>query len=398
MKTNKTESQLVESQKPVPTDPECSVDEAKDLLKSDHRAILVDVRSEGVCRVGHIRGARFIPADRIEAELNGSPGTHTAQVLVYCSFGLRSLPVAERLRTHGFPNARSIAGGYSAWLRAGGDVVTSSAFTPGQLERYSRNMFLKEIGLEGQMRLMNAKVLLVGAGGLASSAALYLAASGVGTLGIVDFDRVDASNLNRQVLHGTKDIGSLKVESARSAIERINPDVNVVPFPERLVPGNALDIIGDFDLVLDGSDNVGTKFLLNDACHFLGKPYIFGGAVGFDGQAGVFWPKQGGPCLRCLFPKPPRPDQTPTCSEAGVLGVVPGQIGLVQATEATKLILGIGTSMIGKFYVYNALTLTMDLIETGRNTDCSLCGENPSITSLTGAASAEYGSGRECRQ
>ena len=219
-----------------------------------------------------------------------------------------------------------------------------------------------------------------------------------GTLGIVDFDRVEPSNLNRQVLHGVEDIGKLKVESARSAIERINPDVNVIPFTKRLAPENALDIMGKFDIVLDGSDNVGTKFLLNDACHLLGKPYVFGGAVGFEGQVGVFWPKHGGPCLRCLFPRPPSPDQTPTCSETGVLGVVPGQIGLVQATEVAKLILGIGTPMIGKFYIYNALTLTMNIVDVGRNAGCDLCGENPRIKNLTGEVSADYDSGQECRQ
>ena len=375
-------------------DPECSIEEAQRLL-GENRAVLVDIRSEAVCRIGHIPGARFIPADRIEEELKGASKNGGSQTLVYCSFGLRSLPVAERLRNLGI-NARSIAGGYRAWLKAGGEAVTSSRFTTDQLERYSRNMFLKEIGQEGQLRLMNAKVLLVGAGGLGSPAGLYLAASGVGTLGIVDFDRVERSNLNRQVFHGTKDVGRLKVESARSSIERINPDVNIVAFPERLVPENALDIIDDFDMVLDGSDNVGTKFLLNDACHLLRKPYIFGGAVGFDGQAGVFWPSQEGPCLRCLFPKPPPPDQTPTCSEAGVLGVVPGLVGLVQATEASKLILGVGTPMIGKFFIYNALSLTTELIETGRNPDCALCGENPWITGLTGEVSGEYESGRQC--
>jgi sulfur-carrier protein adenylyltransferase/sulfurtransferase len=380
------------------SDPECPVEEAKKLLESDDGTILIDMRSEGVCRIGHIKGARFVPADRIEAELSGLPDRESARVLIYCSFGLRSLPVAERLRRAGFRNARSIAGGYSGWLRAGGDVITGSGFTPDQLERYSRNMYLKEIGREGQLKLMNAKVLMVGAGGLGSSAALYLAAAGVGTLGIVDFDGVEPSNLNRQILHGTKDIGRPKIESARSSIERINPDANVVPFAQRLVPANALGIIRDFDIVLDGSDNAGTKFLLNDACHLLEKPYVFGGAVGFDGQAGVFWPKQGGPCLRCLFPKPPSPDITPTCSETGVLGVVPGHIGLVQATEVLKLILGAGTPMIGKFYIYNALTLTMQVIEVGRNAKCPLCGENPRITSLTGVASAEYDSGQECRQ
>jgi adenylyltransferase/sulfurtransferase len=205
----------------------------------------------------------------------------------------------------GFDKARSIAGGYNAWLKVGCEIVIDSKFTVQQLDRYSRNMLLKEIGEDGQMRLMDSRVLIVGAGGLASSAALYLAACGVGTIGIVDFDRVELSNLNRQVVHGTDDVGRLKVDSARAAIERINPDVTVIPFYDRLVPGNALEIINRFDIVLDACDNLDTKFLLNDACYFAHKPYVFGGAVGFEGQASVFSPDKGGPCLRCLFPEPP---------------------------------------------------------------------------------------------
>jgi adenylyltransferase/sulfurtransferase len=212
----------------------------------------------------------------------------------------------------GFSNARSIAGGFDAWLKVDRESVTGAQFTAQQLERYSRTMLLREVGEEGQMKLMNAKVLLVGAGGLASSAALYLAACGVGTLGIADFDRVDLSNLNRQVIHGTDDVGRLKVDSAKAAIERINPDVNVIALETRLEPQNALEIISGYDIVMDATDNIGTKFLLNDACYFAGKPYVFGGAVEFDGQAGVFWPKREGPCLRCLFPQPPPDHLAPT--------------------------------------------------------------------------------------
>jgi len=291
----------------------------------------------------------------------------------------------------GFNNVRYIAGGYDAWLAKGCEIVTDSKFTVQQLNRYSRNMLLKEVGEEGQLRLMNAKVLLVGAGGLASSAGLYFAACGVGTLGIVDYDWVDLSNLNRQVFHGTDDVGRLKVDSAKSAIRRINPEVKVITFAKQLIPANALEIIDGFDIVMDASDNAATKFLLNDACYFSGKPYVYGGAVGFDGQAGVFWPKERGPCLRCLFPKPPPRHLVPTCSEAGVLGVVPGQIGLVQAAEVIKLILNIGTPMIGKYYIYNALTLTSRIVETGKTPDCPLCGTSPKITSLVGDGSVEYG-------
>jgi adenylyltransferase/sulfurtransferase len=212
----------------------------------------------------------------------------------------------------GFSNARSITGGYNAWLNEGCEIVADSKLTVHQLNRYSRTMLLKEVGEQGQLRLINAKVLLVGAGGLASSAGLYLTACGVGTIGIADYDWVELSNLNRQVIHGTQDVGRLKADSAKAAIERLNPDVNVITFTDRLVRENALDIINDFDIVMDATDNLGTKFLLNDACWFAGKPYVFGGAVGFSGQAGVFWPRERGPCLRCLFPKPPPRSLTPT--------------------------------------------------------------------------------------
>ena len=376
--------------------PEISVDEARDLLRDDTRVILVDVRGEGEMCLGHIRGARFVPLGLLEEEFRALSDERDVPILVYCSSGTLSLRAVERLRKMGFHNARSVAGGYDAWLKAGSEVVTDNRFSTQQLERYSRNMVLREIGEEGQTRLMEARVLLVGAGGLASSAGLYLAACGIGTIGIVDFDTVGLSNLNRQVFHGTEDVGRLKVDSARAAIGRINPDVLVTLFTERLVPANALKIIGGFDVVMDASDNVGTKFLLNDACYLAGKPYVFGGAVGFEGQAAVFWPREGGPCLRCLFPKPPPTHLLPSCSQVGVLGVVPGQIGLVQATEVIKLILRIGTPMIGKFYIYNALTLTTRIVETGRNPDCPLCGESPGITSLVGRGGVDYGEEDSC--
>ncbi len=266
---------------------------------------MVDVRGEGELCLGHLEGARFIPLGLLEEEFGRLSIDNTSPILIYCSTGVRSLGAAERLRKIGFPNARSIKGGYDAWLKEGCEIVHDGRFTAEELDRYSRNMLLREIGEEGQEKLKNGSILLVGAGGLASSAALYLAACGVGTIGIVDFDIVDLSNLNRQVVHGTEDVGRLKVESAAESIRRINPHVNVVTFAERLTPSNALAIMNDFDVVMDACDNLETKFLLNDACYFLDKPYVFGGAVGFDGQAAVFWPKKEGPCLRCLFPKPP---------------------------------------------------------------------------------------------
>ncbi len=285
---------------------EISTHEARDLLCNGRDAVvLVDVRSEGELCLGHLEGARLIPLGLLEEEFSRLSVDSTAPVLIYCATGVRSLAAAGRLRKIGFSNARSIAGGYDAWLKEGCEIVHDGTFTAEELDRYSRNMLLGEIGEEGQERLKDGSVLLVGAGGLASSAALYLAACGVGTMGIVDFDVVDLSNLNRQVVHGTEDVGRLKVESAAESVRRINPHVKVVTFPERLTSANALTMMNDFDVVMDACDNLATKFLINDACYFLGKPYVFGGAVGFDGQAAVFWPKKEGPCLRCLFPKPP---------------------------------------------------------------------------------------------
>jgi molybdopterin/thiamine biosynthesis adenylyltransferase/rhodanese-related sulfurtransferase len=291
---------------------EISIEEARNLLHDDNRVILLDIRSNREICLGYIKGARFVPPGLIDGEINHLSGDKGTPILIYCSSGDRSLFAASRLTQMGFSNARSIAGGYNAWLNEGFEIVSDSRLTVHQLNRYSRNMLLKEIGEEGQWKLLNAKVLLVGAGGLGSSAALYLAACGVGTIGVVDYDRVDLSNLNRQVIHGTDDVGKLKVESAKAAIERINPDVKVVLFAERFTPENALHIINDFDIVMDATDNIDTKFLLNDACWFSGKPYVYGGAVEFHGQAGVFWPKERGPCLRCLFPKPPPHSHAPT--------------------------------------------------------------------------------------
>lgn len=293
-------------------DREISTEDARNLLRNDNRVILIDTRSNREICLGYIKGARFVPLGLIDSEINHLSGDKNVPILIYCASGSRSLAAASRLQEKGFNNARSIAGGYNKWLNEGYEILTDSKLTVHQLNRYSRNMLLEEIGEEGQLRLLRAKVLIVGAGGLGSPAALYLAATGVGTIGVIDFDHVDLSNLNRQVIHGTDDVGRFKVDVAKAAIERLNPDVKVITFTDRLTPQNVLDIIGGFDIVMDATDNLGTKFLLNDACWFAGKPYIFGGAVQFSGQAGVFWPKERGPCLRCLFPKPPPRSASPT--------------------------------------------------------------------------------------
>jgi adenylyltransferase/sulfurtransferase len=253
---------------------------------------------------------------------------------------------------------------------------------PDERRRYARHLSLPEVGVEGQERLRATRVLCVGAGGLGSPIALYLAAAGVGHLGIADFDAVEFSNLQRQILHGTQDVGRPKTASARDAIHRINPDVVVSLHPERLTSANALSVIQDYDVVVDGTDNFPTRYLTNDACVLLGKPNVYGSIFRFEGQASVFDPKRGGPCYRCLFPEPPPPGSVPNCAEGGVLGVLPGIIGCIQATEILKLVLGHGTSLLGRLLLFNALDMRFRELRLRRDPACPLCGEAPSIHAL----------------
>jgi adenylyltransferase/sulfurtransferase len=255
-------------------------------------------------------------------------------------------------------------------------------FSDEQIHRYSRQMILPGIGGKGQRKLMEAKVLIMGAGGLGSPAAIYLAAAGVGTIGLADFDRVELHNLQRQILHKTDDLGRLKVESGRETLESLNPEVKVQTFSDRIVSANIREIIKGYALVLDGSDNFPTRFLVNDACYFERKTLISGAILRFDGQLSTFKPHAGGPCYRCLFPEPPPPGMVPSCQEAGVLGAVAGVIGILQANEALKEILGLGESMAGRFLIFNALNLSFHELKIAKNSNCPLCGENPKIKEL----------------
>lgn len=254
------------------------------------------------------------------------------------------------------------------------------AFTDDQIKRYSRHIILPQVGGKGQRKLLEGSVLLIGAGGLGSPAALYLAAAGVGKLGIVDFDTVDLSNLQRQVLHHTHDVGRPKVASAADTIRDINPDVNVVPYTTAINSENIMDIITDYDVVLDGSDNFATRYLINDACVMASKPNVHGSVFNFEGQATVFMPHEG--CYRCLYPNPPPPGLVPNCQEAGVLGVLPGIIGLIQATEAIKIILGIGETLAGRLLLFDALSMEFRQVKLRHNPDCPMCGEHPTIDKL----------------
>ena len=291
---------------------EISVDETHQLLKRKEPVVLLDIREKEEIATGYIEGATFIPqgllADQVETLLPDKD----VSVVVYCAGGIRSLAAAKMLKEKGYAQVFSMAKGINGWRQAAYGIVSDSELTPDQLTRYSRHLLLKDVGTEGQTRLLKAKVLLIGAGGLGCPAALYLAAAGVGTLGIIDSDKVDLTNLQRQVLHRTSDVGRPKTESAKEAIGRINPDVKVITYQERLTSQNAIGIFRDYDIIIDGSDNFPTKYLVNDAAFFAGKPYVYGGVFQFEGQASIFSPKDGGPCLRCLFPEPPPPGLVPS--------------------------------------------------------------------------------------
>jgi len=250
-----------------------------------------------------------------------------------------------------------------------------------EIARYSRHLIMPEVALEGQKKLKQARVLTIGAGGLGAPLAMYLAAAGVGTIGIVDFDVVDESNLHRQIIHGTSDVGRPKLESARETIEDINPNVRVEAFEEQLTSENALDIFRDFDIIVDGTDNFPTRYLVNDACVLLGKPNVYGSIFRFEGQASVFYAEEG-PCYRCLYPEPPPPGLVPSCAEGGVLGILPGAIGVIQATETVKLILGIGEPLIGRLLLYDALGMRFREMKLRKNPQCPICGENRTIHEL----------------
>jgi adenylyltransferase/sulfurtransferase len=291
---------------------EITVEKTHQLLQKKEPVVLLDIREKEEIALGYINGTFFLQQGLLSERVENLLPDKNVPVIVYCAGGIRSLAAAKLMKERGYTHVFSMAKGINGWREAGYEVVSDSELTPDQLSRYSRHLMLKEVGMEGQVKLLESKVLLIGAGGLGCPAALYLAAAGVGTLGIIDSDKVDLTNLQRQILHGSTDVGRLKTESAKEAIHRINPDVKVVTYPERLTTQNALEIFKNYDVILDGSDNFPTKYLVNDAAFFAGKPYVYGGVFQFEGQASVFFPKEGGPCLRCLFPEPPPPGLVPS--------------------------------------------------------------------------------------
>jgi molybdopterin/thiamine biosynthesis adenylyltransferase/rhodanese-related sulfurtransferase len=343
----------------------------------DEGVTVVDVREAEEYGAGHLPGARHVPRSYLESRIEGIVPDRSTQVILYCASGNRSAYAARTLEQEmGYEHVRSMTGGITLWKDRGYEVDVPRTLSAQQRERYSRHLLIPEIGVEGQQKLLDAKVLLLGAGGLGSPTALYLAAAGVGTLGIVDDDEVDLSNLQRQVIHSTQRVGIPKVDSAEESIHALNPDVNVVKYPVRIDASNIVEIIQDYDVVVDGVDNFPTRYLLNDATVRLKIPVVSASILGFDGQLSVFKPYEG-PCYRCLFREPPPAELAPSCGANGVLGVLPGTMGLLQATEVIKLILGIGEPAIGRLLLYDALGATLTEVKVHRDPDCPICSRDP---------------------
>ena len=358
---------------------EIDASQARERIESGE-PVVVDVREQDEWDEGHIAGAVHVPRGHLESRIERLAPDTSRPVIVYCSAGNRSAFAAKTLTELGYEDVVSLSGGFTDWKRNGFPVQLQAGLEAPQRARYSRHLLIPEVGEEGQLKLLDSKVLLIGAGGLGSPASLYLAAAGVGRIGVVDADVVDESNLQRQIVHSTESLGEPKVESAKRAIEALNPDVEVVAYKERLTSDNIERILADgWDVIVDGADNFPTRYLVNDASVWHDIPVVHGSIYRFEGQVTVFKPHQG-PCYRCLFPTPPPPELAPSCAEGGVLGVLPGVIGSLQASEALKLALGIGEPLIGRLLLFDALAATFDEVKLRRDPHCPVCGEQPTIT------------------
>jgi molybdopterin/thiamine biosynthesis adenylyltransferase/rhodanese-related sulfurtransferase len=338
---------------------------------------IIDVREAEEYAVAHLPGAKSVPRGYLESRIDNAVQDRKQRVILYCASGQRSALAAHTLMNElGFEDVVSMTGGITLWKDRGYPVDVPQTLTAEQRDRYSRHVLVPEVGLEGQLKLLDAKVLCLGAGGLGAPVTLYLAAAGVGTLGIVDDDVVDLSNLQRQVIHTTDGVGTPKVDSAERAIKALNPDVNVVKYQTRLDASNIMEIIEGYDVIVDGVDNFPTRYLLNDASVRLKIPVVSAAILGFEGQLSVFAPYEG-PCYRCLFRQPPPAELAPSCGANGVLGVLPGTMGMLQATEVIKLIIGAGEPLIGRLLMYDALAATTTELKVRRDPECPICSREP---------------------
>lgn len=361
---------------------EISHEELQKELQNDPHAILIDIREPHEVENGILPKAHTIARGFLELKIDQVAPDPKQKIVLYCAGGTRSALSAKALQDMGYKNVLSLAGGYSQWQHAGLPIEQKKQLNAAQLARYARHISMPEVGEAGQLKLLESKVLLIGAGGLGSPAGLYLAAAGIGTLGIVDNDVVDSSNLQRQILHSEEEVNQPKVESAKRRLKSINPDVNIISHQTRLDRSNVMDIFESYDIIVNGCDNFATRYLVNDACVFLKKPMVDGSIFRFEGQATVFDPSRGGPCYRCLYPAPPPPEMAPSCQEAGVFGVLPGIIGVMQSIEVIKLALNLGEPLVGKLILYDALKQKFRELKTRPDKECPVCSENPTITEL----------------
>ena len=360
---------------------EISVHELKERLGSEAELRLLDVREPDEQQNGVIKGATLVPRGFLEPKIEGLCPKRSTAIAVYCAGGVRSAMAAASLGELGYTDVVSVDGGLGAWSRAGFELDHPKRMTQDQVARYSRQIILPQLGEEGQLKILNSRVLCVGAGGLGSPLALYLAAAGVGTLGIIDNDKADTSNLQRQILHNEGVVGTSKVDSAYATLSKLNSGITIQTYDTRLDSTNVMEIFKDYDIVVDGTDNFPTRYLINDACVFLGIPNVHGSIFHFDGQCTVF-NYQDGPCYRCLYPEPPPPELAPSCAEAGVLGAICGVIGTMQAVETLKIITETGESLKGRLVSYDALHTSFRELKVRRDPACPVCSEKPSITEL----------------
>src|SRR5438128_6218140 len=357
---------------------EATPEQVQELVRSGD-VQLGDVREKNEWEEGHLPGATHVPKSYLEQWAEERLPDKSKMTILYCAGGVRSAMAADTLAKLGYIDVISMTGGFNRWKDSGKPWTKPESFSAEQAQRYSRHLLIPEVGEAGQHKLLASKILLIGAGGLGSPAAYYLASAGVGQLGIVDSDVVDLTNLQRQILHSSERIGEPKAQSAKQTLEALNPDVKVVPYEERLTSENIDRIIADYDVIIDGADNFPTRYLLNDASVKWNKPVVHGSIYRFEGQITVFKPHSG-PCYRCLFHTPPPPELAPSCAEAGVLGVLPGIIGSLQANEAIKLLLGIGEPHVGRYLLFDALDTTFREVKLRRDPACPVCGEHPTIT------------------